>query len=120
MAMLEVQAVPGRAAKGLPRFAWGVLAYNVLVILWGAYVRATGSGAGCGNHWPLCNGEVIPRAPNLARVIAFSHRVSSGLAMLLVFAMAALAYRLYPKGSPVRKSATYAAAFILFEALIGA
>ena len=45
------------------RFAWAVLAYNVAVILWGAYVRATGSGAGCGNHWPLCNGEIVPRAP---------------------------------------------------------
>jgi heme A synthase len=40
----------------LARFAWAVLVYNVAVILWGAYVRATGSGAGCGAHWPLCNG----------------------------------------------------------------
>ena len=45
------------------RYGWGVLAFNLLVILWGAYVRASGSGAGCGAHWPLCNGEVIPRAP---------------------------------------------------------
>ena len=40
------------------KYAWGVLAYNLVVILWGAFVRATGSGAGCGSHWPLCNGEV--------------------------------------------------------------
>ena len=45
------------------RYGWGVLAFNLLVILWGAYVRASGSGAGCGAHWPLCNGTVIPRAP---------------------------------------------------------
>ena len=43
-------------------FAWAVVAYNLAVILWGAYVRASGSGAGCGSHWPLCNGEVVPRA----------------------------------------------------------
>src|ERR687892_376725 len=49
----------------LARFAWTVLAYNVAVIAWGAYVRATGSGAGCGEHWPLCNGEVLPRAPGV-------------------------------------------------------
>ena len=41
-------------------FAWGVLGYSILVILWGAFVRATGSGAGCGSHWPLCNGVVVP------------------------------------------------------------
>ena len=56
------------------RFAWAVLAYNVAVILWGAYVRATGSGAGCGAHWPLCNGEVVPRAAGVATLIEFSHR----------------------------------------------
>ena len=51
-----------RAAGGvwLRRFAWAVVVYNVLVIVWGAVVRATGSGAGCGNHWPLCNGQVLP------------------------------------------------------------
>ena len=43
------------------RYAWAVLAYNVLVVLWGAYVRASGSGAGCGSHWPLCNGELLSR-----------------------------------------------------------
>ena len=47
------------------KFAWAVLGWNILVVLWGAYVRASGSGAGCGNHWPFCNGEVVPRAPQL-------------------------------------------------------
>ena len=60
------------------RYAWAVLAYNVAVILWGAYVRATGSGAGCGAHWPLCNGEVVPRAAGVATLIEFSHRATSG------------------------------------------
>jgi heme A synthase len=64
-----------------------VLAYNVAVILWGAYVRATGSGAGCGAHWPLCNGEVVPRAAGVATLIEFSHRATSGLALLAVAAL---------------------------------
>ena len=69
------------------KFAWGVLGYNLLVILWGAYVRATGSGAGCGSHWPLCNGEVIPENPGLATLIEFTHRLMSEAALLLVMAL---------------------------------
>jgi heme A synthase len=46
------------------RFAWSTLAVTVVVIVWGAVVRATGSGAGCGSHWPLCNGVVVPLAPS--------------------------------------------------------
>ena len=72
-------------------FAWGVLIYNVLVIAWGAFVRATGSGAGCGSHWPLCNGEMLPRAPQLETIIEFSHRASAGVALLLVAALVPLA-----------------------------
>jgi heme a synthase len=59
-------------------FAWAVLAYNLAVVLWGAYVRATGSGAGCGNHWPLCDGPVTPQTPAGATIIEFTHRVTSG------------------------------------------
>ena len=57
------------AVKNFTRYAWGVLAFNFPVILWGAFVRASGSGAGCGNHWPLCNGEVIPHSPEAAKLI---------------------------------------------------
>src|SRR5437660_245857 len=66
------------------RFAWGVLSWNILVVLWGAYVRATGSGAGCGSHWPLCNGQVIPQAPRAATIIEFTHRLTSGVALIAV------------------------------------
>ena len=70
------------------RLAWLTLAYTALVGLWGGYVRATGSGAGCGAHWPLCNGEVIPRPESLATWIEFSHRLSSGLDLILVAVLA--------------------------------
>src|ERR1043165_6000488 len=65
------------------RFAWFTLTITVVVIVWGAVVRATGSGAGCGSHWPLCNGVVVPIAPRAATVIEFVHRLTSGLAMIL-------------------------------------
>ena len=64
------------------RFAWGVLAYNILVVLWGAFVRASRSGDGCGNNWPLCNGNLVPRAPQVQTVIEFTHRIT----VLLAFA----------------------------------
>ena len=66
------------------KYAWLVVGYNLLVIMWGAYVRASGSGAGCGSHWPLCNGEVVPRTPTMATIVEFSHRLTSGLALLMV------------------------------------
>src|SRR5450755_2070071 len=67
----------------LARFAWFLVAYNVAVIVWGAYVRATGSGAGCGSHWPLCNGEFLPTTPQTQTVIEFTHRVTSGVSLVL-------------------------------------
>src|SRR3712207_9487686 len=68
-------------------FSYIVLAYTLGVVLWGAFVRATGSGAGCGDHWPVCNGVVIPREPTVATIIEFTHRVTSGLAMVLAVAL---------------------------------
>jgi cytochrome c oxidase assembly protein subunit 15 len=107
-------------SRGLAVAAWSVLAYNVGVVLWGAYVRATGSGAGCGRHWPLCNGVVLPVAPRTATMIEFTHRASSGLALLAVLALAWWAYRAWPRGSQVRLGATLAVVFIFTEALLGA
>jgi heme a synthase len=104
----------------LTRFSWFVLAYNVAVILWGVAVRATGSGAGCGSHWPLCNGEVVPQAPRAATVIEFSHRLTSGLALVLVVALAVAAFRGRRAGDPTRKAAAAAVLLMLSEAAVGA
>lgn len=101
-------------------YAWGVLAYNVFVVLWGAFVRATGSGAGCGAHWPMCNGEVLPRSPQLATIIEFTHRATSGIALIAVVALVIWAFRAFPKGHAVRRGAVLSGVFILTEALIGA
>jgi heme A synthase len=107
-------------SANLARYAWAVLGYNIFVILLGAFVRASGSGAGCGSHWPLCNGEVLPRAPEVATLIEFSHRITSGLALLLVGGLLLWARRLYAPGQPVRVAAVWSTVFILVEALVGA
>ena len=101
-------------------FAWFVLAYNLLVILWGAVVRATGSGAGCGEHWPLCQGVVIPHAAQIATAIEFAHRVSSGGAVVLVIGLAYAAFRSFAAEHPARRYALAALCFTLTEGLIGA
>lgn len=101
-------------------FSWGVLGYTLLVILWGAFVRATGSGAGCGANWPLCHGEVLPSGGQTATLIEFGHRFSSGLALLLVVVLVIWSFRVRPSGHRVRKAAVVSLAFMLLEALIGA
>lgn len=110
----------GQVNRRFLRFSWGVLALNVLVIIWGGFVRATGSGAGCGSNWPLCQGQVIPRAEQIETLIEFSHRVSSGLALLAVLALVIWGFRAYPKGSPVRKGVTWTGIFMIVESLVGA
>jgi heme A synthase len=106
--------------RGFVRFTWGVLAYNLAVIVWGAYVRATGSGAGCGRHWPLCNGQVVPRAEQVETMIEFTHRLTSGLAGLLVIGMVVWAVRAFPKGHLARRGAWLSLLVIIIEGLLGA
>ncbi len=104
----------------LRRFATATLGYTLAVIVWGGFVRASGSGAGCGRHWPLCNGVVVPTAPASATLIEFAHRLTSGLALLLVVALAVWIYRTHQPGHRVRRAAAWSMAFIVIEALIGA
>jgi heme a synthase len=104
----------------LARFAWTVLVYTIGVILWGAYVRATGSGAGCGSHWPLCNGVVIPRSPTIETLIEYSHRLTSGIALIAVVVLAWWVWRACAPGHPARKGAALSLVFMLTEAAVGA
>jgi heme A synthase len=106
--------------RAFVRTAWGTLAFTVAVIAWGAYVRATGSGAGCGKHWPLCNGEVVPHAPSTETLIELTHRVTSGVSLLLVVGLAWWARRLFPARHGARRGALAALAFMIGEALLGA
>jgi cytochrome c oxidase assembly protein subunit 15 len=102
------------------RYAWAVLAWNLLVVLWGAYVRASGSGAGCGNHWPLCNGDVVPRAPRLATIIEFTHRMTSAVSLLGTGWLAVWSVLRFPRDHRVRRYALLSVVFLFAEALLGA
>jgi len=102
------------------RFSWGVLVYNLGVIVWGAFVRATGSGAGCGAHWPMCNGEVVPREPSVETMIELTHRGTSGIALVLVVVQLVWALRLFAPGHRTRGLAIATMVFMLLEAAVGA
>lgn len=104
----------------LGRFAWGVLVFNVFVVLLGAVVRATGSGAGCGANWPTCEGQMIPTDAATATWIEFSHRAASGVALLAVIVLVAWAFRTTGRGGLVRKAAGWSLVAIISEAAIGA
>jgi len=109
-----------RSPDSFRRFAWFVVVYNLAVVLWGAFVRATGSGAGCGSHWPLCNGEVLPRAPSIETVIEFTHRLMSAVDGLLVLALVIWAFRAFGRRHPVRRWSLVGLVFLISEALVGA
>lgn len=113
---METQKKLSKFAK----FAWFVLAYNVVVIIWGVFLRASKSGDGCGQHWLTCHGEVIPSAPELKTIIEFSHRLMSGIDFFIVLALMIWVLRKFAKGEQIRKFAVVSFVFIITEALIGA
>ncbi len=110
-----------RAERHVRRYrtvAAAALGATLFVILWGALVRIEGAGRGCGNHWPLCNGEVLPRLSALNMVIELTHRVTT-LAGLLSVAAAVLAFLAFPKGA-ARATSVLAVFFLGVEGAIGA
>jgi heme A synthase len=118
-AVLELSAAPDSRER-FGRYAWWLLGYTLLVILFGAVVRITGSGAGCGQHWPSCNGELIHLPRTLKTTIEYSHRATSGISVLAIAGLGVFGFRLYPRRHPVRRAAALACAMILVEALLGA
>lgn len=112
--------VPTQLNSRFARYAWAVLIYNLAVIVWGAFVRATGSGAGCGNDWPRCQGQITPHAPAVETIIEFTHRSTSGIDVVLVAILAFWAFRAFPRRHPARLGAVLSVIFLVSEALIGA
>ena len=111
--------------SGFARYAWFVLAFNLVVILWGVFLRASKSGDGCGQHWLTCNGEVVPSAPQLKTVIEFSHRITSSLAgilivILLVWALINWFSRKSERKSYLLKTVVGSFIFVIVEGLLGA
>jgi cytochrome c oxidase assembly protein subunit 15 len=112
-----ITPLPSPALKG---FSWAVLAYFVAVIVWGTLVRATGSGAGCGDHWPLCNGTVLQHSPRVDTMIEFTHRVTSGISFFSVVGLLVWTLRATRRGHLARAAAWFAVIFTLIEAVLGA
>jgi cytochrome c oxidase assembly protein subunit 15 len=110
---------PGEISQ-VARFAWTALYWNVAVVLWGAYVRATGSGAGCGSRWPLCDGAVVGARANGQTIVEFTHRITSVISLLMVTGLVVWCWRVTKKGDWARYSAVLAAALLANEALLGA
>ena len=111
--------LPARKMRPVARLAWITLGFFILVVLWGAVVRATGSGGGCGSNWPLCNGDYFPHHPRLATIIEFTHRSTSGICTFLLLALAFFTFRVTPPGHRARKAVLWAVFFLVTEALLG-
>jgi len=101
-------------------FAWIVLGYSMVVILWGYFLRISESGDGCGTDWPLCHGAMLPAAAEFPTWVEFIHRVSSGVVLLLVITMAVWAFRRLERGHAVRKAAGASLLLTISESLFGA
>jgi cytochrome c oxidase assembly protein subunit 15 len=107
-------------SPALRRFAWAVLAYFTAVILWGALVRATGAGAGCGNHWPLCNGTVLQHSASTNTMIEFTHRITSGISFFSAVGLLVWTFLGTIRGHLARYAAAFTVFFTLLEAILGA
>jgi len=114
---LQTHSLPSPALR---RFAWAVLVYFIGVILWGGLVRATGSGAGCGDHWPLCNGTVIQHSAHVDTMIEFTHRITSGLSFFFVVALLWWTFAGTVRAHLARAAALAAVVFTIIEAALGA
>ncbi|WP_253720979.1 COX15/CtaA family protein [Bdellovibrio bacteriovorus] len=102
------------------KFAFGLLFYTILVILWGAWVRISHSGDGCGDTWPLCHGQLIPEAQRGKTWVEYGHRLMSGIYGLVVIYFWWAARKIYPKTHFARKMAFATLIFTITEALLGA
>jgi heme a synthase len=109
-----------RSQRGATRYAWFVVGYNIFVALWGAVVRATQSGAGCGNNWPLCNGQVLPLSPTWHTVIEFVHRQSVTLSIVSLIVLVVWTWRSTVAGHAARVFAVLSTILLVNEAFLGA
>ena len=93
------------------------LAFGLIVL--GGVVRITGSGMGCGDHWPRCDGEWFPPL-DLPTLIEIGHRWAAALVSLMVLAVAAVAWRRHRSEPTLRSPATLAAVVLVAQVLLGA
>jgi cytochrome c oxidase assembly protein subunit 15 len=119
--MATTTVIPRKTGTtAVSRFAWVVVGYFVFVVLLGAVVRATDSGGGCGQSWPLCNGDFFPHHPRLATIIEFTHRSTSGVCTVLLLALTVWTFFSTYRGHRARKAVLWSVFFLVTEALLGA
>ena len=106
--------------RALANSLLALMAYSLLVFLWGAWVRISGSGDGCGEHWPFCYGVLIPESQELKLLIENFHRISTKLYGLFVLTLMGLLFWKIPKGHASRRLIVWVFLFTLVEGLIGA
>lgn len=117
------RAMPASSTAADPavrRLSWTTLGFTVAVILGGAVVRATDSGAGCGDSWPRCEGHIIPVSASGATLVEFTHRAMTFILGVLLIAMAVAVFRRHARGEPVRRALGWSLGFFFGEVLIGA
>ncbi len=108
--------------KNISKIIYALWIYTLVVIAWGAWVRISHSGNGCGDHWPLCNGEFIPSLADKKTLTEYSHRLTSGLYGLFVFYI----FYFFQKkenshyGTQTKKLSWALLIFMIIEALLGA
>lgn len=112
----------GRSAQvaKVARVARLTLGYTVGVVLFGAVVRISGSGAGCGQHWPSCNGELAHLPKRFETFIELTHRVTAGATLVPAIYLAFLAWKSTPAGHRLRTATLLGVALTIAEDLIGA
>lgn len=112
-----------KSLRSYRRFSFMLLIYALVIILWGAWVRISGSGDGCGPHWPLCHGQIwlnTSFTDQAKMLIELTHRVKSGLFGILVLIQFFWSRKLFAKTEPSRKAASMTLLFTITEALLGA
>ncbi|MEZ4370371.1 MAG: COX15/CtaA family protein [Polyangiaceae bacterium] len=112
-------AAPTAGAR-FAKVAWAGVAYTLFVVLFGAVVRITGSGAGCGQHWPTCHGEIAHMPKSIETLIEFTHRITSGLCLPVVIALWVWALVRFERGHATRRYAALSVFLMVVEALVGA
>jgi cytochrome c oxidase assembly protein subunit 15 len=115
---MELQS--GKSRLWFQRFAWALLAYNLAVILWGAYVRVSFSGDGCGANWPFCSGQALPTKMATPTLIEFTHRMMSSVDVIGTIILCVWAFLVFAKPHAARRYALLSLIFLFVEALLGA
>ncbi len=118
---IRVMSLPEPAPNSRIRLlSWTLLWLTVSVVVGGALVRATDSGAGCGESWPICGGQIIPSIGDYHTFIEVSHRLMTGLLGFVLIALFVLVRRDFVKEHRLRRAVWAAGVLLIIESLLGA